>query len=57
MATKKVPQTKAHKARIVFNRMTKAGKERKDIIKAFVDKVGLTAEGAKTYYYNLTKAE
>lgn len=50
----KVP-SKADHARSAFVEMTKTGSVRKDVIKAFIE-LGLTKDGAATYYYNCTKA-
>lgn len=45
--------SKRELAEQIFNNMK--GAARKDIIKQFIEKAGLTKAGAATYYYNLTK--
>lgn len=65
----KVPATKKEKvegekkvnkmatAIVVFEKMTKAGKARKEIIQAFIDQVHLTKAGASTYYQSIKNME
>lgn len=52
--TEKEP-SKADQARQVYAEMSETS-ARKDVIKAFIEVVGLTKQGAATYYYNCTKA-
>lgn len=47
--------SKAERARAIYINLHKAGKTRKDIIKEFIDVVGLTKAGAATYYQNISK--
>ncbi len=42
---------------IVFERLQKQGKQRKDIIAAFMSEVGLTKAGASTYYQTIKNME
>jgi len=46
--------TKRELAEAIFDEMD--GHRRKDIIKAFQEKAGLTEQGAATYYYNITRS-
>ena len=46
--------SKAGMARALFKKMS--GKPRKEVIQQFVDKLGLTAAGAATYYQSLKKS-
>lgn len=46
--------SKAGMARALFKKL--AGKARKEVIQAFIDKLGLTPAGAATYYQTLKKA-
>lgn len=56
---KKAEKSKASEARKVFNRMypkvLEGKKARKDVIAQFIEKCGLTANGASTYYQKLKK--
>ena len=50
--------TKADLARQIFDEMYgQPGVRRKDILKAFEDKAGLTKNGANTYYQNIKKSK
>lgn len=53
-AVEKQP-TKADRAKPVYEQMMAEGKDRKQIIEAFINEVGLTKAGASTYYQNLKK--
>ena len=60
VAAKKRPPSKAKEAEKVFAKLypkvVEGKKARKDVIDEFVTKVGLTANGAATYYQKLKKA-
>lgn len=55
--TTKESGSKAERARAIYARLHKAGKARKDIIKEFIDVVGLTKAGAATYYQTISKKQ
>lgn len=59
-ATTAAAPSKASKAREIFNKLypqvIEGKKARKDVIAAFVDKAGLTAAGASTYYQKFKKS-
>lgn len=47
--------SKMTQAKEVYARLKSEGKARKDIIKVFIDEIGLTSAGAATYYQKLSK--
>jgi len=50
----KVPKSnKMMVATVIFERMTKEGKARKEIIQAFVAEAGLTLAGSSTYFQTI----
>jgi hypothetical protein len=49
------PNSKQSKGRALFQELNSKGTRRCDVIRALVKEVGLTANGAATYYQNFKK--